>query len=120
VEDFIDNTSTTPMSSVPVQFLVYVLPQPSCTIVPLILPVSGCLEVQVGVPMSIKLYAMNFCNLTIANLTDIVVSSGINGMSAGNLTSVSTNTSLSYVTYTWTPQADQVGYQELCTIAFTR
>ncbi len=108
------------MSSVPVQFLIYVLPTPNCSIAPIILPVNGCLEVQVGVSMSFNLFAMNLCNQTIANLTDIVVSSGINGMTITNLTSSPTNSSLSYVTFTWTPQANQVGSQQLCTIAYTR
>jgi hypothetical protein len=108
------------MSSVPVQFLIYVLPTPNCSIAPIIFPVNGCLEVQVGVSMSFNLFAMNLCNQTIANLTDIVVSSGINGMTITNLTSSPTNSSLSYVTFTWTPQANQVGSQQLCTIAYTR
>jgi hypothetical protein len=108
------------MSSVPVQFLIYVLPQPTCSKAPLILPVNGCLEVQAGISMSFNLYAINLCNSSVATLTDIVVSSGITGMSAGNLTDSLTNSSLYYVTFTWTPQANQVGSQELCTIAFTR
>ena len=108
------------MSSVPVQFLIYVLPQPACSKAPLILPLSGCLEVQVGVAVSIPLYAMNLCNRAVANLTDIIVSDGIGGMSVSNLASVPTNSSLSYVTLTWTPQANQVGFQEICAIAFAR
>jgi hypothetical protein len=108
------------MSSVPVQFLIYVLPTPNCSIAPIILPANGCLEVQVGVAMNLSVYAMNLCNQSIANLTDIIVSSGINGMSASNLTSSATNSSLSYVTFTWTPQANQVGSQQLYVIAYTR
>ena len=84
------------------------------------MPISGCLEVQVGVAVTFRLYAMNFCNRTVANLTDIIISNGINGMSANNHTSVLTNLSLSYVTLTWTPRANQVGFQELCVVAFTR
>jgi hypothetical protein len=87
---------------------------------PIILPVNGCLEVQVGVAISFSIYAMNLCNQSVANLTDIIVSSGINGMSASNLTSSPTNASLSYVTFTWTPQVNQVGPQQLCVIAYTR
>lgn len=108
------------MSSVPVQFLIYVLPQPACSKAPLILPISGCLEVQVGVAVSIPLYAMNLCSRTVANLTDIIVSDAIGGMSVSNLTSVPTNSSLFYVTLTWIPEANQVGFQEICAIAFTR
>ena len=120
MEDFIDGSSTTPLSSVPVQFLIYVMPQPACAKAPVILPISGCLEVQVGVAVTFRLYAMNFCNRTVANLTDIIISDGINGMSVNSLTSVATNLSLSYVTLTWTPQPNQLGLQELCATAFTR
>jgi hypothetical protein len=108
------------MSSVPVQFLIYVLPQPQCSQAPIIFPLSGCLEVEAGISMSFNLTAMSLCNRTISNLTDIVVSSGISGMSKSNLTNVPTNLSLSYVKFTWTPQDNQVGFQELCVIAFTR
>jgi hypothetical protein len=47
--------------------------------------------------MSFNITAMSLCNQTISNLTDIVVSSGISGMSKSNLTNVPTNLSLSYV-----------------------
>lgn len=108
------------MSSVPVQFLIYVMPQPSCSKQPIILPVNGCLEVQVGVSMTFNLYAMNLCSVSVATLAAIVVSSGITGMSAGSLTTLPSNSSFSYVTFTWIPLANQVGSQQLCTIAFTR
>jgi hypothetical protein len=120
VEDFINSTSTTPLSSVPVQFLIYVLPQPACSQLPIILPLDRCLEVQIGTSITFSLYAMNLCNKTISTITTILVSNGINGMTASNLTASSTNSSLSYVTYTWTPQANQFGLQELCTVAYTR
>ena len=108
------------MSSVPVQFLIYIVPLPNCTIAPIIQPVNGCLEVQVGVPMSFNLYVTNLCNLSIANLTDLVITKSINGMSAGNLTMSPTNPSLYSSTFTWTPQSNQVGSQQLCTVAYTR
>lgn len=73
-----------------------------------------------GVAVSIRLYAMNLCNRAVANLTDIIVSDAIDGLSVSNLTSVSTNSSLFYVTLTWIPKANQVGFQEICAIAFTR
>lgn len=95
------------------------MPTPNCSKSPIILPVNGCLEVQVGVAIGFDLYAMNLCNSSVANLTDLIVSTGINGMIHGNLTSSPTNSSLSYVHFTWTPQANQIGSQELCTIAYT-
>ncbi|CAF1305923.1 unnamed protein product [Rotaria sp. Silwood1] len=119
VEDFIDTTSTTPLSSVPVHMLIYVLPVPVCSIKPIILPLTGCLEVQVGITISFNISAMNLCNSTIATLTDIVVSTNINGLTSSNLTSSLTNSSISYITFSWTPGTNQVGFQTLCFIAFT-
>ena len=52
-------------------------------------------------------------------IADIIQSKGITGMHVGNLTEISTNSSMSYVTLMWTPQANQIGLQELCMIAFT-
>ncbi|CAF3486532.1 unnamed protein product [Rotaria sp. Silwood1] len=119
VEDFINETSTTPMSSVPVQFLIYVQPQPSCSNQPIFFPLDRCLEVQVGVSISFNLSVMNLCNSSVAKLADIIVSSEITGMTRGNLTTSSTNSSVSYVRFTWTPQINQIGYQQLCTVAYT-
>ncbi|CAF0883750.1 unnamed protein product [Rotaria sordida] len=120
VEDFIDGTSIIPMSSVPVQFLIYVQSQPVCSTEPIIIPPDRCLEVQVGISISFNLSAMNLCNPSVATLTDIVVSSGITSMTHGNLTQSSTNSSIYYKTFTWTPQTNQVGSQQLCTTAYTR
>ncbi|CAF5165102.1 unnamed protein product, partial [Rotaria sp. Silwood1] len=78
-----------------------------------------CLEAQVGISLSFNLYVMNLCDPNVATLADLVVSSDITGMTKGNLINSATNTSLSYVTFTWTPQANQVGEQQLCTIAYT-
>ena len=108
------------MSSVPIQFLIYVLPQPVCSRAPLLLPIDSHQEVQVGTTVTFELYAMNLCDRTIANLTDIIIAHGIIGMTASNLTSVSTNLSLFYVTLTWTPQPSQIGLQKMCAIAFTK
>ncbi|CAF3333443.1 unnamed protein product [Rotaria sp. Silwood2] len=117
VEDFINDTSTIPMSSVPVQFLIYVLSTPTCLILPLILPLTSCSEVEIGVTINITLYAMNLCGSTVS-ITDIIVSKRISGMTAGNLINSTKNSSLVYVTFTWTPQSSQIGQQELCIIAF--
>lgn len=107
------------MSSTPIQFLIYVLPLPTCQKVPLILPINGCLEVQIGVPVTFQLFALNFCNKTI-KITDIAITSVITGMSAGNLTTVTGNSSLYYRTLNWTPTSDQMDFQELCAVAVTR
>jgi hypothetical protein len=44
----------------------------------------------------------------------------INGMTVSNLVNSTTNTSLAYVTLTWTPQTSQIGLQEFCVVAYTR
>lgn len=107
------------MSSVPVQMLIYVLPQPSCSKSPIIFPLNGCLEKQVGITITFDLYVMNLCDPSVSNITTILVTAGINGMTAGNLTRSPTNSSLSYVRYTWTPQTNQIGSQQMCTVAYT-
>ncbi|CAF2086703.1 unnamed protein product [Rotaria magnacalcarata] len=107
------------MSSVPVQFLIYVMPQPSCTIAPIIIPLAGCLEVKVGVMNTFNITVANQCDPDIADISDLIVSNGITGMQAGNLSYSPTNDSFVYVIFTWTPQLSQLGPQTLCTIAFT-
>lgn len=114
-----NTTSTEPMSSVPVQFLLYVIPTPPCTILPLILPLTDCLEVEVGVTMTFTLYVMNLCNPTAA-ITDIIISKSISGMTTGNLSNSTTGNSLSYMPLTWTPQTNQIGSEELCAIAYNK
>jgi len=108
------------MSSVPLQFLVYVLPTPNCSQLPVVLPLTGCLEVQVNVAVTFTLYAMNYCNRTISTITNLLSSVDITGMSVSSLVNSTTNTSLVYVTLTWTPQISQIGPQEFCAVAYTR
>jgi hypothetical protein len=108
------------MSSVPIQFLIYVLPQPTCSIAPIILPLLDCLEVTVGVTTTFNLSVLNLCDPNIVNITDIIVSQGITDMQMDNLTISLTNASIVYGTFIWTPQASQIGPQQLCIIAYTR
>ncbi len=108
------------MSSVPVQFLIYVIPVPKCPQSPLILPSTDCLNVQVGIPINFTLYAMTSCNVTTVIIIDIMQTVGIAGMQMGNLTNSTTNASLVYVALTWTPQMDQLGSQQFCAMAYTK
>ncbi|CAF1159584.1 unnamed protein product [Rotaria sordida] len=117
VEDFINKTSTDPMSSVPVQFLICVKTTPSCTILPVIISLTDCLNVQVGVTTNFTLYIMNLCNSS-ATITEVIISQAISSMTVGTLTNSTTNTSLSYISLTWTPQSSQIGTQELCVYAY--
>ncbi|CAF4138747.1 unnamed protein product, partial [Adineta steineri] len=95
------------------------MPTPNCSITPIIIPLSGCLEVTAGVMKSFNIFVINRCNPFLSNVSDIVVSAGITGMEVSNITQSSANTSLVYVTFTWTPQINQLGQQQLCIIAFT-
>lgn len=108
------------MSSVPVQFLVYVMANLSCTQLPVFLPLTNCTEVQVGTPVVLNLYVMNQCNRTKTVITDIIDTVSINGMQISNLTNSTTNVSLSYVTLNWAPLINQIGSQQFCATAYTK
>lgn len=121
VEDFINSNTTNPMSSVPVQFLIYVLPTPNCSISPLILFSNAtCMEVSIGVPKIFNITVLNYCDPQIIPITDIIAYPFLDGLQQGNLTNTSSNASLSYVTFIWTPQSNQLGEQVFCFTAYTR
>jgi hypothetical protein len=108
------------MSSVPVQFLIYVMPEPECSEAPVITLLTDCLEVTVGVSTSFNLSVWNLCDPNSTNITDVILSTPVTGIQVGNLTVSPVNTSLVYVILTWTPQMSQIGSQQLCMIAYTR
>lgn len=108
------------MSSVGVQFLIYVLPLPTCSAAPAIVPLTNCLEVEVGTPVNFTLFAMNYCNRTKTIITDISVTMGIDGMSASTVYNSTTNTSLSYIVLNWIPTSNQIGLQQFCATAYTK
>ena len=107
------------MSSVPVQFLIYVMPEPGCLQAPSIIAFAGCLEASIGIPKIFNITVLNKCDPNDTAVTDLMVSRNINGMQAGNLTTSLNNLSLSSMTFTWTPQANQIGSQQMCVIAYT-
>lgn len=104
------------MSSVPVQFLINVLSTPQCSEVPVILPLTGCLEVQVNISINITLYVLNLCNTTTTIITDLIPTVSINGMQISSLINSTTNTSLVYLILTWTPQLNQIGSEQFCAL----
>ena len=108
------------MSSVVVQFLIYVLPAPNCSQASVIIPLTGCLEIEVNVPVTFTLFAMNYCNRTRTIITDLIPTVGINGMNVSGLSNSSTNTSLVFITLTWIPQSNQIKLQEFCAVAYTK
>jgi hypothetical protein len=119
VEDFINETSTSPLSAVPVQFLVQVVGPAACNILPEIIGIpeeDSCTSVIVGQQFTSELLAVNNCGptVTIADISTLSFS----GMVKGNLAAI--NSSLYYETLTWTPTSAQLGYQLMCSMAIDR
>ena len=86
----------------------------------MILPLTDCLQVQANVSVSFILYAMDFCDAATSTITDIIPITFIHGLTISRLVNSTTNSSLVYVTLTWTPQSDQIGSQEFCAGAYTK
>jgi len=106
------------MSSIPVQFLIYVLGNLSCSNQPVLLPLTDCFEIQVGVSINYTLYVMNYCNPNKLPITDISQTTNIRGMNVSQVFYSITNSSLSYVYLQWTPQTNQIGSHQFCAIAY--
>ena len=107
------------MSSIPVQFLVYIIDVPTCGLAPVILQTNVCVDVQVGTPVTFNISAMTLCDPSMSNISMITVSSSITGMNVSNTIASLTNTSVSHIMVRWTPQTNQIGSQRLCAIAFS-
>ncbi|CAF4262225.1 unnamed protein product [Rotaria socialis] len=90
VEDFINSSSTTPLSSAPVQFIVKIITPPSCSILPEVF-----LTGESYTPVKVN---ETFISQLLVSLT--------------KLTSL-----LYYKTLTMAPTIYQLGYQVMCTIA---
>ncbi|CAF0895531.1 unnamed protein product [Rotaria sp. Silwood1] len=78
----------------------------------------GHTEVLIGIPKSFSIYAMTICDPNDVDIAEFVFTSGIYAMVVGNLMKSASNSSLSYVNFTWAPQTNQIGLQELCMIVF--
>ncbi|CAF4990732.1 unnamed protein product [Rotaria sp. Silwood1] len=83
VEDFINESSTTPMSSVPIQFLIYVMPDPFCSQPPVIIPYVDCMEVLTDIQKSFSIYAMTMCDPNNVDIAEFVITTGISEASLG-------------------------------------
>ena len=99
--------------------LIYVMDAPTCNATPVVLPLKRCLDVQVGVSVSFNLTAMSSCNPNISAIASIIVATGIDGMDVSDTMSLSTNASIAYSTFLWTPSVNQIGSQQLCVVAFS-
>lgn len=117
VEDFINSTSTSPMSSVPVQFLIYVYMPKTCS-VPSVTSPATCVGVQVGVSHTFNLTAINNCGLS-SNISDIAIQAFL-GITRGPLIQVTPNRTVYTMRITYTPTISQVGLQVLCAIALDK
>ncbi|CAF1268736.1 unnamed protein product, partial [Didymodactylos carnosus] len=114
VEDYLDSTSTTAFSSVPVQFLVYVIQEPSCPSPTVFssFTTDACISVQVGQTLVIPLFAESYCST--ADITDIgTLSFPI--VLKGSF--IQLNSTVWTVNLTYTPTASEIGLQILCAIA---
>lgn len=119
VEDFINTSSLTALSSVPVQLLIYVMDEPTCGLAPVIFPLQRCFDAQINVSISFNVSAMTRCDPTISDIDSFVVTSSIDGMNVTDTIESTTNTSISYVTFTWRPSTSQLGPQQLCLVVFS-
>ncbi|CAF0965901.1 unnamed protein product [Rotaria sp. Silwood1] len=117
VEDFITNTSTTPLSSVSLQFLIYVYAATTCALKPLLLAdvSSGvCQGAQVGVNFTMTFTVVNQCGSE-RTITDIATLSFPTIIKSA-LVQNATNTSVWSMRITWIPTANQVGSQVFCAV----
>ena len=118
VEDFLNtSTSLQPLSSIPIQFLIYVYATRSCPIPTLTSP-STCVGVQVGIPYTLTLTAINSCGSS-SNISDIVIQT-FTGIVAGSLILITPNKTVYAMNVTYTPIASQVGLQILCATALDK
>ena len=119
VEDFLNITTTTALSSVPVQFLIYVYQPKNCSI-PTISSPSSCIGVQVGVPYTFTFTAINYCGSS-SNISDIVVQI-VDGIVQGPLIQIASdpNTTIYEMSVTYTPLLSQVGLQSICATALDK
>ncbi|CAF4134926.1 unnamed protein product [Rotaria magnacalcarata] len=115
VEDFINSSSTTPLSSVPIQFLVEVVAPSPCTTPPEVYELSeaSCTPITVGQTYTSQLIAINYCGASVT-ITDIATLS-FPGMIRGNL--IQYNSTVYYATLSWTPTIGELGYQVMCAMA---
>ncbi|CAF4694549.1 unnamed protein product [Rotaria socialis] len=118
VEDFINSSSTTPLSSVPIQFLVEIVAPPPCAILPEVYELSeaSCTPIIVGQTYTSQIIAINYCGANV-NISDIVTLP-FPGMIRGNL--IQYNSTVYYATISWTPTINQLGYQVTCAMAVDR
>ncbi|CAF2840099.1 unnamed protein product [Rotaria sp. Silwood2] len=114
VEDFYDQSTYTPFSSVPIQFLIHIVNASVCPLKPTISStLSACTAIQVGDTFSFTLTVVQGCSGT--TLQDFFTMPPLN-MIKGSIVQVGTTNTWT-ITETWTPTALQVGSQVYCAMA---
>ncbi|CAF1260981.1 unnamed protein product, partial [Didymodactylos carnosus] len=113
IEDYYSSSSTTPMSSVPVQFLFYAYNESTvCTVKPQIIGQrfnGDCVAVIVGVVFNETVIAEAYCSGT--TITSFSTSTP-EGMTKSNIVQI--NSTFFTIVLSWTPQADQLGSHIFC------
>ncbi|CAF3830574.1 unnamed protein product [Rotaria sp. Silwood1] len=116
VEDFVNTASTIPMSSVPLQMLIFTYQPASgaCSTKPEIIgdrPNRACIGVLPGVQHSERIVAAVYCAGDYIN--EFVTISPLY-MIKTTIAPVSGTSNQWYITLTWTPTTDQIGPQVFC------
>ena len=93
--------------------------QPTCGLVPIILPLNRCFDARVGVSISFNISAMSLCDPSVSAVDTILVSTGTTGVTSSDITGLPSNASVSYIAINWTPLASQLGPQQLCFTAYS-
>jgi hypothetical protein len=118
VEDFLNtSTSLPPLSSTPIQFLIYVYQPKNCS-VPILTSPSTCVGVQVGLPSTVTYTIINSCGSS-SNISAVAVQS-FTGIVQGPLVLITPNQTIYAMNITYTPLASQVGLQILCATALDK
>ncbi|CAF1002973.1 unnamed protein product [Didymodactylos carnosus] len=113
IEDFYTSSSVVPLSSVPLQFLIYIYaPSNSCILIPTILNTITIIYVEPNVPYTGQILAQANCNNT--NISDFLTTSPI-GMLRSSV--VQQQSSIYSIDLSWTPTDDQFGPQVFCCAA---
>lgn len=101
----------------PVQFIVQIIPTPTCTVQPEVLFTgSSCTPIKVNETFTSQLLGVNHCGEN-ASIIDIATLS-FPGMVQGPL--MKSSSLVYFKTITWTPRISQLGYQIMCAMALDR
>lgn len=117
VEDFYNDTNSTALSSVSIQFLIHIVGKPSCYSKPTVsLNSSNNTALLIGTGYSFTFIIKTNCSGV--SIVDYYRSPLLN-MGKSNLTYDTTN-NLWTITETWKPTKDQLGSQIYCAVATDR